>query len=466
MRRSLVGAAIAAGEYGRADQVAEESAQIYPNDPRTYVMSAELARARGNKGRALRDLRTARELRLQQLGVPESQQRSDANNAMQPETAKVADAGPINPEPQAPAPVRGTGTPAASLVRQVSARIRAPVQPAVAFATFAPAGGQVQAPATPLMAPNAPYKAELAQASLSPMPLPYQNPFRREGAAPTGVGVLPPTPSITGNAGSATTVLPVDSSLQRPLLPEDQLLESIDRDIASLREEVAPTFQVGLGIRGRSGASGFGRLTEFTVPMEAQFSPAGVGRLKVQVTPIYLDGERADQNNAVVFGTNPLRVAQGLPVLRPASQTATGVGLDVAYSYRFATVDIGTTPLGFLRENVIGGIDLAPTIAPNLRLHGIGERRAVTDSVLSYAGARDPGTGQTFGGVTRTRGYLALGVLTRAAEPVCGRRRRRGTRQERRLELVLRVRGGRLVSDLPQCHAGAAGRAEPDLLQL
>ena len=101
-------------------------------------------------------------------------------------------------------------------------------------------------------------------------------------------------------------------------------------------------------------------------------------------------------------------IVRGQTALRPAQQNATGSALDLAYSYRFATVDLGTTPLGFQEQNVVGGIELAPEILPNTRLRLTGERRAVTDSVLSFAGARDRASGMNFGGVTRTRGYAQV----------------------------------------------------------
>jgi tetratricopeptide (TPR) repeat protein len=67
VRRAAAYAAIAAGDLHRADQLAAEGLQLFPKDPRAYMMSADVAKAHGNSGRALRDLQTARELRLQQL---------------------------------------------------------------------------------------------------------------------------------------------------------------------------------------------------------------------------------------------------------------------------------------------------------------------------------------------------------------------------------------------------------------
>jgi hypothetical protein len=92
----------------------------------------------------------------------------------------------------------------------------------------------------------------------------------------------------------------------------------------------------------------------------------------------------------------------------PGSQTATGMGLDLSYTQKWLTADIGTTPLGFRITSMVGGAEIAPTIAQDLVLRVTGEHRAVTDSLLAYAGAYDPGTGLTWGGVTRTRVHAQL----------------------------------------------------------
>lgn len=68
-------------------------------------------------------------------------------------------------------------------------------------------------------------------------------------------------------------------------------------------------------------------------------------------------------------------------------------------------MDIGSSPIGFREQNILGGVEVTPSITENLRLRLRGERRAVTDSILSWAGMRDTLSGRSFGGVTRTTGY-------------------------------------------------------------
>ncbi len=68
VRHAAVDSAIQAGDYSRANSLIAEAEQQAPDDYRTQLMIADVARARGNTGRALAALRRARELRLQQVG--------------------------------------------------------------------------------------------------------------------------------------------------------------------------------------------------------------------------------------------------------------------------------------------------------------------------------------------------------------------------------------------------------------
>ncbi len=175
--------------------------------------------------------------------------------------------------------------------------------------------------------------------------------------------------------------------------------------------------QAGVGFRSRSGDSGLDRLNELTLPMIATFSPGGQGTLKMAVTPTVLDGGTLGGyiTNAQRFGTGVLGLSQPAGASTPmlsgpgaTDQNAAGYALDVAYAVGDFSADIGTTPLGFREQSVVGALEWAPKLSDTLRLRMTAERRAVTDSVLSYAGTVDPRTGQAWGGVTRTGGHANL----------------------------------------------------------
>lgn len=99
-----------------------------------------------------------------------------------------------------------------------------------------------------------------------------------------------------------------------------------------------------------------------------------------------------------------MRSAEDLPAQHDA-----GVALSLAYGVGDFNFDIGTTPLGFEEVNLVGGVQWQPQLDDNLRLDLNLERRAVTDSVLSYAGTYDPSTGTSWGAVTKNGLGVGLG---------------------------------------------------------
>ncbi|WP_235039829.1 cellulose biosynthesis protein BcsC [Vreelandella profundi] len=99
---------------------------------------------------------------------------------------------------------------------------------------------------------------------------------------------------------------------------------------------------------------------------------------------------------------------------RPSSLRDSGAGLALSYENGSVNLDMGSTPLGFEETNLVGGIHWQPEIAENTTLNFTAERRAVKDSVLSYAGAYDAYSGDTWGGVVRTGGRAGINYDTEA----------------------------------------------------
>jgi hypothetical protein len=198
------------------------------------------------------------------------------------------------------------------------------------------------------------------------------------------------------DAGGIFPIMPIG-----PVVQSDPMTNDIAQAIAAARAEIAPDIRVAPTYRVRSGSSGLDQLNEVRVPLEASISPGGYGRMTVAATPTLLSNGSLSSSNAALqqFGTLVFGGTQ------PGNQHAQGVGLSAAYKYRWLAVDVGSTPIGFLTENVMGGVALSPELAPGLRLRATAERRPVTDSLLSYAGTVDTGTGDTFGGVMRNRAH-------------------------------------------------------------
>ncbi|KQQ82854.1 cellulose synthase [Xanthomonas sp. Leaf131] len=85
---------------------------------------------------------------------------------------------------------------------------------------------------------------------------------------------------------------------------------------------------------------------------------------------------------------------------RRLSQDDTGVGVGVRYRNGGFGADIGSTPIGFQEQNVIGGIGYRGELGDAVSWSAEASRRAVTDSVLSFAGAQDARSRREWGGVT------------------------------------------------------------------
>ena len=183
------------------------------------------------------------------------------------------------------------------------------------------------------------------------------------------------------------------------------------RDAGKLEAERSMTLSVGTSFRTRAGEAGLSKLSDMETPIEARL-PVGNGKIVIGVTPTFLDAGSLSPayGTASRFGAGPAAALAQLQGMAPAvgPQTANGVGLSVGYEGKNLNASIGTTPLGFPKTNVIGNVTYSGQLSDNLTLKGDLSRRPVTDSLLSFAGTKDPRTGEKFGGVVATGGRLDL----------------------------------------------------------
>lgn len=103
-------------------------------------------------------------------------------------------------------------------------------------------------------------------------------------------------------------------------------------------------------------------------------------------------------------------VANAAGAQRLGSQDASGAGVSVGYERGGFRADVGSTPLGFDDTQIVGGIGYRGQIGDSLTWSGEASRRAVTDSLLSFAGVEDGRTGMRWGGVTASGAKLAATV--------------------------------------------------------
>lgn len=232
-----------------------------------------------------------------------------------------------------------------------------------------------------------------------------ENPFRRVALAGSGM-------AASGYAGGLAAAA-----------PGDPVLTQIQRELAQVREEAATIATPGFNFRTRSGEAGLDQLTEFGAGAEVSTAMPGLGgRVALRAQAVNIDAGSMAQDTGTLrrYGSNALRLpGQGVAVspavaraVTPTDTSAAGVSFAAGYTRPNFSLDVGTTPLGFRKQNVLGGVEVAPALTDSLRLRVTAERRAMTDTMLSWAGMRDRGTGQVWGGVVRNtaRGQFEFAV--------------------------------------------------------
>ncbi|MDM0020209.1 cellulose biosynthesis protein BcsC [Variovorax saccharolyticus] len=242
--------------------------------------------------------------------------------------------------------------------------------------------------------------------ALPPVPLPAATPQYAQAyplPQPAGQPVYPLPAPVAGSSlsseGSWNALPRAGAAPVNPLLSELQDLQS----------ERSTTIDIGSVYRSRDGESGLSRLQDLQVPIEARI-PAGNGKVVLTATPTVLEnGALAqDYGTSSRFGAGPQAAIDLLAGRVPAvdGQHASGVGLAVGYEGKNLSASIGTTPLGFQETNAVGNITYSGAISDTVSMKADLSRRAVTDSLLSFAGTEDTRTGDRWGGVVATGARL------------------------------------------------------------
>lgn len=381
-RDALIGfaeTASSAGEHGAAREAAKQAIRAAPGDYRTYLAAARVEQARGDDGAARKYLQQARTLYVGQAGA------GGANPfAGNPFTQMAQPAVATNPF----APVAGNSNP-------------------FAFGST-PGGGQMAAASPMAVAPVG--GAPASPFATSPRSDGYAAPYATggTGAPAQGWSTAPGTagvPTLPGAPGFAPQMAATQVG--------DPVLAGIEADMRRLAANSAPRADVTTGYRDRSGETGLSSLKELSGTAKISTGFAG-GRVGVQAQAVVLDSGRPTGSGLARFGRNGTAEAQGIVAEQPSNLTQAGTqhdaGVAVAATYEgdLVQADFGTTPLGFARQNAAGGLALTPRFSPEASARIWGERRPVTDSVLSYAGTIDPVTGQFWGSVMKNGGGASL----------------------------------------------------------
>ncbi len=343
----LIGSAGANNDRSLANATIERALDAYPDDYEILAAAGEMEQARGDRGAASRYLR-----------------RAEASYA-----AHVAASGKLTGgNPFGAAAVPGAVDSNPFRARAAAAPAPAPVNP------FALSGGRVPA------APSFPAGQAARQ------PVAFSN--------------APAYAQQPGMAGGA----PVSA---------DPVIARLQANVARLSTDSGPRAEVDVGYRQRSGETGLSQLRELSGTARISTDLAG-GRVGLSATPVAIDAGRPTGSGLARFGRNATREAEGIVAEQPSqlvqadTQHASGVAVAASYEAPWIRLDVGTTPLGFEDTEVTWGFTAKPQFTSNFSGRAWVRREAVTDSVTSYAGTRDPVSGERWGQVMRTGGGMSL----------------------------------------------------------
>jgi predicted Zn-dependent protease len=179
------------------------------------------------------------------------------------------------------------------------------------------------------------------------------------------------------------------------------------------REGIEARLQSGMAaallVLHEPGEPGLSQMDAVTLPTSWLFERGYEQRFTARADAVTLDIGRlsGDFNTAALLGTTQ---AAGPTSLRHYSNgQQSGLSLGVGYQTDVLAADVGSTPLGFLLPNIVGGVEWTPKWDLADVTLGI-SRRALTGSELSYAGLRDPITGTPWGAVVQSGPYAGLGL--------------------------------------------------------
>ena len=209
-------------------------------------------------------------------------------------------------------------------------------------------------------------------------------------------------------ASGITNKVPQDNDsytrLMRNNSGDDWLKRGIRSDAHDLYRQQDVNFTVDTDSWTSSGTPGKSDLTANTTMFQVDM-PLYQGRGFLRADWVRMDAGTFDNENGnyeASFGTCSDQNCRSY-----RSQTANGLSLGAGWENDKWKGDLGTTPLGFPVVNWVGGLAYSGDWGQTGWTTTV-SRRPVSSSLLSFAGAKDPGTGTTWGGVIATGGSLGL----------------------------------------------------------
>lgn len=202
------------------------------------------------------------------------------------------------------------------------------------------------------------------------------------------------------------------SDSERPLVLQQSYTLSVPADpavIAKIQGEIdaiearrQPRIEAGHQALNKRSTDGISSLHGWERPVVAWMPRGYDGHYFLHVDRVQLDAGDlpTDGSDLLTFG-QVAALPPGSPLTTERRQRGQGTNLGFGYVGDDLEWDIGTTGVGFPVTNVVGGLAKTGDLGRySYKLEAY--RRPITGSLLSYAGARDPITGQVWGGVVAT----------------------------------------------------------------
>lgn len=183
--------------------------------------------------------------------------------------------------------------------------------------------------------------------------------------------------------------------------PDDSRSKDAEQAIASIKQRRYGFATGGFDRRELSGTSGISQVSNDEYPLLIRVPHGYQGHFFTQLDYSNItagDLNLADYDTSALFGKIQ---AYGRDDLRGMSdQTATGVDLGVGYETDDWRFDLGASPQGYPVSYLVGGVKNTGNIGDGYYMLDL-SRRPMTNSLLAYAGAQDPITGEVWGGVRK-----------------------------------------------------------------
>lgn len=196
--------------------------------------------------------------------------------------------------------------------------------------------------------------------------------------------LLPSTSKIS----LAALLEPRSSSSNTP--ESDRILDRIK----TVEGRNSPYLGLGGNVISRNGQAGFERMMLQESTLESSTIMAGNLRATVIAKSVFADAAGPDGLSQYRFGMLP----QGDTFEAPG---VNGFGAEAQLSGNNFGLRFGSTPRGFAVQNFIGGFRFRPAGGPITLTF---DRDSVKDTILSYAGQRDPVSRRVWGGVISNSG--------------------------------------------------------------